>query len=559
MIKPGNPDPAQLQALLQRDPKQPEIWLTLARIQARQGSPGEAERSLRQALKFDESFDIARLELAQLLVRNGFPGPGIVQAQHLLERNPANVEAWLIAGDAFSRNFQPSEAAMAYSRARGIAPDHEGAAYAQARLMLEQNQSKPAKAIVSQYLKVGSALGQHWWHLYARAQLDLQGPVTAKAVLDKALVAFPKSDTLQALAAKVRYQLGDGDWVQTLLAAAQNKNAHEGMVLTAAAALRGGGRVDAAQSLVEYKLHQIKKTLTDGAGRGLWLELADCYLCQGDFASGLKAAKMAQTLGSNPFPAPSRQLIDALLSLGQADEALPLIRQLRHLLPKENRWLAAEATALRALGENAGEQLFDTQRLVWVKDMPGDMWRSIQHALDEELECLHNRAGPLLDQSLRGGTQTSLSLLQSTAPAIVRLLRYFLSSVDEYRAQLTPSESHPFDQQLTGEPLLVGCWSVKLPSGGFHVNHLHSQGTLSSAFYVKVPSSIDAAHSQPHDRSGYLALGAPRFPVPGVGSTHWVQPRPGRLVLFPSWFWHGTVPFVDEQSRLSVAFDAIFR
>jgi hypothetical protein len=29
------------------------------------------------------------------------------------------------------------------------------------------------------------------------------------------------------------------------------------------------------------------------------------------------------------------------------------------------------------------------------------------------------------------------------------------------------------------------------------------------------------------------------------------------LVLFPSYFWHGTVPFSSEQARLTVAFDAV--
>ncbi|HUL47329.1 MAG TPA: putative 2OG-Fe(II) oxygenase [Steroidobacteraceae bacterium] len=28
-------------------------------------------------------------------------------------------------------------------------------------------------------------------------------------------------------------------------------------------------------------------------------------------------------------------------------------------------------------------------------------------------------------------------------------------------------------------------------------------------------------------------------------------------VLFPSYFWHGTVPFASEQPRLTVAFDVV--
>jgi hypothetical protein len=36
-----------------------------------------------------------------------------------------------------------------------------------------------------------------------------------------------------------------------------------------------------------------------------------------------------------------------------------------------------------------------------------------------------------------------------------------------------------------------------------------------------------------------------------------VRPEPGKLVLFPSYFWHGTVPFHSEKTRLTVAFDVV--
>ena len=36
-----------------------------------------------------------------------------------------------------------------------------------------------------------------------------------------------------------------------------------------------------------------------------------------------------------------------------------------------------------------------------------------------------------------------------------------------------------------------------------------------------------------------------------------VQPWVGRLVLFPSYTWHGTVPFHAPQNRTTIAFDAI--
>jgi len=36
-----------------------------------------------------------------------------------------------------------------------------------------------------------------------------------------------------------------------------------------------------------------------------------------------------------------------------------------------------------------------------------------------------------------------------------------------------------------------------------------------------------------------------------------VQPVPGRLVLFPSYMWHGTVPLRAPSPRTTIAFDVV--
>jgi len=36
-----------------------------------------------------------------------------------------------------------------------------------------------------------------------------------------------------------------------------------------------------------------------------------------------------------------------------------------------------------------------------------------------------------------------------------------------------------------------------------------------------------------------------------------VRPRVGTLVLFPSYLWHGTIPFHSQHARTTIAFDAI--
>ena len=49
--------------------------------------------------------------------------------------------------------------------------------------------------------------------------------------------------------------------------------------------------------------------------------------------------------------------------------------------------------------------------------------------------------------------------------------------------------------------------------------------------------------------------GAPTRPP--LEAEHFIKPEPGLLVLFPSYMWHGTVPFSGEETRLTMAFDIV--
>ena len=45
--------------------------------------------------------------------------------------------------------------------------------------------------------------------------------------------------------------------------------------------------------------------------------------------------------------------------------------------------------------------------------------------------------------------------------------------------------------------------------------------------------------------------------MPVLDAEHFVRPRPGLLALFPSYMWHGTVPFRADERRLTMAFDVV--
>jgi hypothetical protein len=84
------------------------------------------------------------------------------------------------------------------------------------------------------------------------------------------------------------------------------------------------------------------------------------------------------------------------------------------------------------------------------------------------------------------------------------------------------------------------------------VNHIHQLGWISSAFHVETPAAIETG------QQGWLSFGEPGLPTrPPLPAEHFVKPIAGDLVLFPSYMWHGTLPFEGEAARLTIAFDAV--
>jgi uncharacterized protein (TIGR02466 family) len=127
-------------------------------------------------------------------------------------------------------------------------------------------------------------------------------------------------------------------------------------------------------------------------------------------------------------------------------------------------------------------------------------------------------------------------------------------AIDRYIAELAQDKDHPFLGRRRAAWRFSDSWSSLLRQGGFHTNHLHPHGWISSAYYITLPEACTDASK----RQGWLQFGQAGFEFGGANAAqHWVQPQPGRLVLFPSMFWHGTVPLEQDARRLTIAFDLL--
>ena len=240
--------------------------------------------------------------------------------------------------------------------------------------------------------------------------------------------------------------------------------------------------------------------------------------------------------------------IEVDLALGRIDQAVRRAEALHAARPTDQHATALLAMAWRLAGDARYTALYDYDRLVKSYRITAPQgWNSLEDYLRDLGAALDAIHGPLthpVGQSLRHGSQTMRSLQDYPDPAIRALFAAIDAPIRAHIAALGEG---------TQDYGFGGAWSVRLNSGGFHINHIHPEGWLSSAFYVRVPDNMQG-------QEGWLKFGEPGPPTsPPLAPDHLVKPEPGLMVLFPSNMWHGTVPFSVDDKRLSCAFDIVRR
>lgn len=247
-----------------------------------------------------------------------------------------------------------------------------------------------------------------------------------------------------------------------------------------------------------------------------------------------------------------------LLRGGHPGEALRIFQQVLAVAPHDPLALAGIAQAFRETGDPRYARLVDHAKYVKIYDVKApDGYEDVaafNQALARELDALHLARRAPVDQSLRGGTQTTGRLFDETSRAVREVRSAIELAVADYIRTLPEEPDHPMVQRRSEAFAFAGSWSCRLAAGGQHGNHVHHEGWISSAYYVRLPDSVAADDSA---RRGWLKLGESNLALGerDQAEVH-IKPAVGRLVLFPSFYWHGTVPF-DDGDRLTLAFDVV--
>jgi tetratricopeptide (TPR) repeat protein len=249
---------------------------------------------------------------------------------------------------------------------------------------------------------------------------------------------------------------------------------------------------------------------------------------------------------------------EAALLSGDPAKAVALCERAVTINPSDQLALSIMGTAWRLMEDERDEQLngYDTLIQSFELEAP-DGFSSMEDfnaELNAWLDSVHPKTREYLNQSLRGGTQTPDQIFGRGHALVEKIRARIDQTVIRYIAGLKDDEKHPFLSRRARNFGYSGSWSSRLRDCGFHVNHIHPQGWISSCYYVSVPKAVEDVA----ERQGWIKFGEPALKVALKDPIRRaIQPRPGRLVLFPSYMWHGTVPFRDAQARTTIAFDVL--
>jgi tetratricopeptide (TPR) repeat protein len=540
-----------LRRALELDPQSTPTLTTLAELLLLSSRSAEALPMLQRAIEGTPPHPRAALLLARHYLERGQPALALEVAAPWCNSGKADIELAALHVAAYAALNRHSDAVAFYRDLVARAPDNPIATHTLAVSLNAARQPAEAERVARQaLLRSRPTAALHYTHALSLLSLER---------LEEAELALRECIRLDSRRAEAHDRLAQLIWMRT------------GNIVEATEALQ--------RALEKFPnddaLRGAKAALLQGAGdaRGAFACLAEraarpesqlglvirAGLAALEFEPVTALAFAQRAMRAQPNNHTARKLLcAAALGVGDAAKALTECATLLQATPDDQYLIAMQTTALRLLNDPRYELFCDYDKMVLstlLEAPPG--WPDLGGYLIEltsHLNALHNPHGyPLLYQSLRRGTETTQDLSRSQDPVIQALFQAFAAPIARYRDQIGQG-TDALRRRNRGPTRFNGGWSVRLHRDGYHTSHVHPRGWISSACYIQLPDSMTAGHTA----EGTLSFGAPgMLTTPSLPAELSVRPEIGLLVLFPSYFWHGTLPFHSEQPRLTVAFDVV--
>ncbi|MDH3645744.1 MAG: tetratricopeptide repeat protein [Gammaproteobacteria bacterium] len=540
-----------MQESLQLFPDQAEVANNLGNALVRCGRFDEAIASYDNAIRiFPEYVDALRNRGLCYAQANRLDDAA-ASFERCLEFRPADPASWLSLGNIRQQQGNLADALECFEKALELNPDYADAHH-NLGLVLRLMQ-RPEEAL--EHYETAQKLGldrPELSHNIGNALIDMHQPDRAIDSYKAALARNPGDlDTHKNLNSLLWQQDYLDDYLSSYRVALKDDPAAVPLRLAYARSLTQIEDFDEAASVLQEGLHH---TPNDSETKSL---LAYAREGQGRWDDALLVHEAAVNMpGSTPMHRIS--YARALLACKRPDEALQHVQAGAAQMPYNQRALAYLGLCWRMLDDERDAVLNDYENLVRAYDVPVPSGfanaTEFNESLGRVLEPLHIAKRYPAEQTLRGGSQTSGNLFNLRDQEILDLVAGIKECVQDYVGRFPANKEHPLFARNNDIYRFAASWSVRLGRCGYHKMHTHPLGWISSAYYVQVPPEI--VESDEH--GGGIKFGEPDIDLGEKGQARrLIQPTTGRLVLFPSYMWHGTVPFESDDPRMTVAFDVV--
>ncbi len=483
---------------------------------------------------------------AQLMSQGNVSGAGEL-LKEMVSRYPQDWLAAVQLAEIYQSNQQFDSALPLVEQALGIAPDNPKLIAKYGLIAQQAGQPQLAVDAYQRALERAPAQFAHLRFNLANCFYTLGDFAAAADCYEQFLAVQPehvnaRSNLAMALERLFRFDDAAAQW--QVLSDAHPKEPRWA-VLRAALELKRE-KLDAADEALEIAARR-------GAGDEVYLlNLASLRFEQSRFDESLTVLdRLAEFAGHAP-PDPGAQRLRFLNNF-QAGHFSSCLEQADRLVEGTDRETAMIVLSLLPqvwLESGDGERAVRAQKFSeLVQRSRPTLDPTLFPALEKQILSHPSLEFEPVTTSTHNGSQTQ-SLLAPGSAEIDALLGELQSAAVTHAGQIRRTDER-YGAMLPASGR-IKMWAVALSDGGFQGSHMHPHGVISGVFYLKVPSSDDP-------NEGALELGYPepkfRLTMPPLISLQRVVT--GDLVLFPSWYFHRTLPFSSDEQRISIAFDVV--
>lgn len=533
--------------LLKRFPSMLPLLNSFGNYQIATHNIEEAIRLFKKALSIDPGFTDAHINLARAKLKAGQPAAAVSSFRSALRLRPNDMNILLGLADACTQAEEFTQAEEYYLK---MLPGAKNAQQPKpylgyANLLFVVHRIGDAIEVLREATDFAPADRHLNLSLAQYLMMDYQFE-HADEFFQRCLELAPSDPDVQVSYAHFAWTTGKNAPFSVLMEALQSESVTPQLICAGIDLLINAEQFDLVQRAVPHCLDICKDHAYFQMFRARYYRLTN------DLSSAEECIAKAKKLA--PAPTPSNVENERgyiALASGDTKKALSVYKALQRREPDDQGWWTLYSTALKASGKWNEYTTLCNYELIMTRQIESDKPADFLNRLTHVLEDMHSTARHPIGQSLRNGTQTFNDIFDDSNAIIQELKHWIHEQAIRMTGEHTVNRYHPFLRYVGDKIDFNASWSVNLTQGGFHTSHFHPKGWLSGVFYVDVPEAIE------HGGEGWLQFGRPEISQLPLDPDFVVKPETGLLVLFPSFMWHGTLPFSRGKRRMTVAFDLV--